>query len=159
MYRSFQAIGKTITLRHPLLPYIEVRCKRYILSPSERTRWEEGRYRGNSPPPFTTEDLGVTTAFPTLVERPHNQLKKKTSHAPTHSPSPPKVELDVQTAILLDNFPTKMPKKWGHTYIAPSYSNCSKDSDSSNHCPYCQCSRNYPSYSNCRSNSNSHPWN
>ena len=67
MYRSFQAAGKAITSKHPLLPYIDVRCKGYILSPSKRAHQEEGRYRNNSPPP---EDLGVIIAIPTPINRP-----------------------------------------------------------------------------------------
>lgn len=57
VYRSFQAARKAITLRHLLLPYIDVRFNGYILSPSERARREEGRYWSNSPLPFTSVDL------------------------------------------------------------------------------------------------------
>ena len=89
VYRSFQATRKAITLRHPRLPCIDVRCKGYILSHFEHAHQEEGRYRSNSPPPFTLEDLGVTIAFPTPVEHPCHQRKKKTSNASTRSPSPP----------------------------------------------------------------------
>ena len=60
VYRSFQALGKAITTRHPLLPYIDIHCKGYILSPSKQARREKGRYRSNSPLPFTSEDLEVT---------------------------------------------------------------------------------------------------
>ena len=38
VYQIFQATGKAITIKHPLLPYIDVRCKGYILSPSECAR-------------------------------------------------------------------------------------------------------------------------
>ena len=51
----------------------------------------------------------MTTTFPNPVERPRHQWKKKTGHIPSYSPSPPRVELDVQTAIMLDDFPTEMP--------------------------------------------------
>jgi len=44
VYRSFQATGKAITSKHPPLPYIDVRCKGYISSPSKCARQEEGRY-------------------------------------------------------------------------------------------------------------------
>lgn len=37
-YQSFQAVGRAIAKNHPLLPYIDIRSKGYILSPSERAR-------------------------------------------------------------------------------------------------------------------------
>ncbi|XP_050290241.1 uncharacterized protein LOC126728471 [Quercus robur] len=61
----------------------------------------KGRYRSNSPPPFTLEDLGVTTTFPSPVECPRCQWKKKTGHVLACSPSPLRVELDIQTTIPL----------------------------------------------------------
>lgn len=109
MYRSFQAAGKMITLRHPLLPYIDVRCKGYILSPFELAHQEEGRYCSNSPSPFTPSDLGVTIAKPTLIYCLRCQRKKKTSNVSTRTPSPPFVELDIHIAIPLDETPSEMP--------------------------------------------------
>ena len=70
VYRSYQATGKAITAKHSLLPYIDVHSKGYILSPSECACREEGRYRSNSPPPFTLMDLGVTFEEPTPIDRP-----------------------------------------------------------------------------------------
>ena len=70
VYQSFQAARKAITIKHPLLPYIDVRYKGYILSPSECACREEGRYQSKSPPSFTLEDLGVTIVVPTPTDHP-----------------------------------------------------------------------------------------
>lgn len=102
MYCSFQAVGNAITLKHFLLPYIDVHCKGYILSPSERARREEGRYCNNSPPPFTLEDLGVTIAVSTLSDLPKRHRRKKKKPDTTNDPSPPCEELNIQAAIPLD---------------------------------------------------------
>ena len=68
VYWSFQASGKAITIKHHLLPYIDVHCKGYILSLSKCACWEKGRYWSNSPPSFTPVDLGVTIVEPTPVD-------------------------------------------------------------------------------------------
>nr|POF02065.1 hypothetical protein CFP56_18188 [Quercus suber] len=104
VYRSFQDVGKAITLKHLLLPYIDLRCKGYTLSPFESAHQEEGRYRSNSPPPsFTPKDLGVTITIPTLSDRPRRQRKKKTNSDTTEDPFPPHKELIIPAAIPLDN--------------------------------------------------------
>ena len=109
MYQSFQAAGKAITLKHPLLPYIDVRSKGYTLSPSECACREKGRYWSNSPPPSTPVDLGLTIVAPTPIDCPRHQWKKKkTSNIPPCSPSPPQEESNVQEAIPLDEFSVEM---------------------------------------------------
>lgn len=108
LYHSFQATRKAIAIKHPLLPYINVRCKGYILSPSECARQEEVQYHKKSPPPFTPEDLEVTLAVPIASDRLWRQRKKKTNRDTTNDPSPPYEELTIPAAILLDDPSTKM---------------------------------------------------
>jgi len=108
VYRSFQAARKAITIKHPLLPYIDVCCKGYILSPSESARREEGRYHSKSPPLFTPEDLGVTLAIPTPSDRPRRQRRKKTNRDTTNDLSPPREELNIPAAIPLDDPSSEM---------------------------------------------------
>nr|POE88893.1 hypothetical protein CFP56_47446 [Quercus suber] len=105
---SFQVAGKAITQNHPLLPYIDVRCKGYTLSPSEHARREEGRYRSKYPPPFILEDLGVTGAVPTPVDHPRRRQKKKTGNATSRSPLPIREELIIPSVIPQEGTPAKM---------------------------------------------------
>ena len=108
VYQSFQAVRKAITQNHPLLHFINVSCKGYILSPSECAQREEGRYRSSSPPPFTLADLGVTIVVPTPVDCPWPQRRKKTGNASSRSPSPIDEEPVIQTVIPQEETPAKM---------------------------------------------------
>lgn len=95
VYRSFQAVGKAVTRNRPLLPFIYIRCKGYILSPFECAWREEGRYRSNSPPPFKPVVLGVTIVVPTLVDCPRRRRRKTMGNVPSRSPLPVCEELAI----------------------------------------------------------------
>ena len=77
-------MGKAITQKDPLLLYIDVQVKGYILSPTERAQKEEGRRRSNSPLTFTPIDLGVMVAIPT--KRPCKRRRKRTGNSSSQSP-------------------------------------------------------------------------
>lgn len=121
MYQSFQAAVKAITIKHPLLPYIDVRCKGYMLLPSKRVWQEEGWYWIHSPSPFTPKDLGVTVAVPTLVDRPWRKERRKRAmlkptalHHPKRSQTSPQLSL---WKILLPRWHFKevespLPRSW-----------------------------------------------
>ena len=118
MYQSFQVARKAITIKHPLLPYIDVHYKGYILSPSECACQKEGWYQSKSPPSFTLEDLGVTIAIPTPTDHPQCQRKKKVGNDIVRNPSSPREELNIPAAIPLEDSPTEMTLQRGQVTLA-----------------------------------------
>ena len=118
VYWSFQATWKAITIKQPLLPYIDICCKGYILFPFERAHQEEGLYRSNSLLPFTPEDLGVIVAVPTSVDCPRCKRKKKTGNVKVHSPSSLREEPNIPAAIPLEDSPAEMTLQRGQVTLA-----------------------------------------
>lgn len=120
MYRSFQSTGKAIMIKHRLLPYIDVLCKGYILSPSERACQEEGWYQSISPPPFTHEDLGFTIAIPTPTDHPWCQRKKKIGNDTVCNPSLAQEEFNIPAAIPLEDSLAEMTLQRGRVTLCPT---------------------------------------
>nr|POE76076.1 hypothetical protein CFP56_05042 [Quercus suber] len=93
-------VGRSITQKDPLLPYIDVQVKGYILSLTERAQREEGRRRSNSPPPFIPTNLRVMVAVPAECSR--HRRRRKMGNSSSLSPPTGTQELKLPTT-----FPTK----------------------------------------------------